>query len=901
MAKGFEAVVLRGLGAKEHAVTVIGKRRLAPHFIRVTCRSEGLLDPKGEAPANWLRLWFPDPDGGPKEFQRGYTLVDPDPATGEFSIDFVIHEPAGPASHWAVNCEEGDRIVAMRYGEQPFALPEPPPAGYLLLGDLAGYPAIRALVAAIPEDSPVVVYLERHSPDDDHIALPEGPNITASWVDELSDGQALVQAISDGDWAGWYAWVTAETASTRHAKTLLQKKFGLNRATLHAHAYWVRGRQMGKTQTIDSAGPEATEAKGASAAPAAADADAASDVNVMAAASAASGASATAGTTGASSSASTSASAGAVGSTDAPEPRQTPGADAGKGGVLRPLKRPLIAAGIVEGALSLLQLSPFILFAELARLFVEGAPAEAFAKPAIWAVVAMAVSAAGTTLLVLWLHFLDANFATALRHRLLAKFSRLPLGWFMRGRAADVKKIAGDDVRALHYLVTHAVPDIVGAVVAALGSLIYLFAVQWRLGLVLLLPIVAYIYVIKGIQRRDKDKVLQNQRYEVLAAGQTQAFIGSRGTSAVFGPKAVVDLEGTLRESGDFMADWQRDTGPRKIIAVMTNRPTTVLGVLLVAGFAMVVAGWMPATDLIPFLILGTSFGGRLLNLGLGVASLSGGLDAKASVELLLATPELAPPVDCPAPPGHVRFDHVDFTYGGGRKVIDDLSLTLEPGSVTALVGPSGAGKSTVAALLARLWDVTGGSVSIDGVDVRDLTQEQLYSSVSVLLQDAQLVHASIRDNIALNRPEATDAQIREAAEAADVHRVIEALPDGYDTVVEPNRLSGGERQRVAIARALLANTPIVVLDEATAAADPDSEAAIHRGLERLLAGKTVLMIAHRLHTIKNASRILVLDEGKVVEEGTHSRLVAAGGAYRRMWDAHCGAPVSVAVESEEN
>lgn len=886
MAKGVEAVVLRGLGAKEHAVTVIGKRRLAPHFIRVTCRSEGLLDPKGEAPANWLRLWFPDPDGGPKEFQRGYTLVDSDSVTGEFSIDFVIHEPAGPASHWAMNCEEGDRIVAMRYGEQPFAPPEPPPAGYLLLGDLAGFPAIRDLAAAIPEDSPVVVYLERHSPDDDHIALPEGPNITASWVDELPDGQALVQAISDGDWAGWYAWVTAESASTRHAKTLLQRKFGLNRATLHAHAYWVRGRQMGKTQTIDSAGPEATGANGSSVASAAVAGSDGTDTAT------ASGAPTTVGASG---------SPGADASTDARAPRQTPGADASVDGVFRPLKRPLIAAGIVEGALSVLQLIPFILFAELARLFVEGAPAEAFAQPAIWAVVAMAISAVGTSLLVLWLHHLDANFATALRHRLMAKFSRLPLGWFMRGRAADVKKIAGDDVRSLHYLVTHAVPDIVGAVVAALGSLIYLFAVQWRVGLVLLLPIVAYIYVLKGIQRRDKEKVLQNQRYEVLAACQTQAFIGSRGTSAVFGPKAVVDLEGTLRESGDFMADWQRDTGPRKIIAVMTNRPTTVLGVLLVAGFAMVVAGWIPATDLIPFLILGTSFGGRLLNLGLGVASLSGGLEAKAGVELFLATPELAPPVDRPAPPGHVRFDHVDFSYGGARKVIDDLSLTLEPGSITALVGPSGAGKSTVVALLARLWDVTGGSVSIDGVDVRDLTQEQLYSSVSVLLQDAQLVHASIRDNIALNRPEATDAQIREAAEAADVHRVIEALPDGYDTVVEPNRLSGGERQRVAIARALLANTPIVVLDEATAAADPDSEAAIHRGLERLLAGKTVLIIGHRLHTVRNASRILVLDEGKVVEEGTHSRLVAAGGAYRRMWDAHCGAPVAVAVESEEN
>lgn len=170
--------------------------------------------------------------------------------------------------------------------------------------------------------------------------------------------------------------------------------------------------------------------------------------------------------------------------------------------------------------------------------------------------------------------------------------------------------------------------------------------------------------------------------------------------------------------------------------------------------------------------------------------------------------------------------------------------------------------------------------MSIAGTDIRDLTTAELYSKVTILLQDVQLIHGSIRDNIALTRPEATDAEVRAAAAAANIDQMIESLPQGYDTIVHTDRLSGGERQRIGVARALLADTPIVVLDEATAAADPDSEWAIRQGLDRLLAGKTVLMIAHRLHTIRHADRIVVLDEGVIVEQGTHAELVERGGMY---------------------
>lgn len=246
MGKGFDGVVLRGLGAREHRMTVTTRHHLAEHVVRVGLHSDTLLDAAGEAPANWVRAWFPDPQGRSREHQRGYTLVDPDPATGRFSLDFVLHEPAGPASAWASRCVVGDQITAMRYGEKPFALLEPPPAGYLLMGDVAAYPALSALAASIPLEHRVVVHLERHDARDEQLPLPAGPNVAARWVDELPDGQGLAASHVGADWRGWYAWVTAEATATRRARAVLQREHGLQRRQLHTQAYWSRGRAMGR-------------------------------------------------------------------------------------------------------------------------------------------------------------------------------------------------------------------------------------------------------------------------------------------------------------------------------------------------------------------------------------------------------------------------------------------------------------------------------------------------------------------------------------------------------------------------------------------------------------------------------------------------------------------------------
>lgn len=229
----------------------------------------------------------------------------------------------------------------------------------------------------------------------------------------------------------------------------------------------------------------------------------------------------------------------------------------------------------------------------------------------------------------------------------------------------------------------------------------------------------------------------------------------------------------------------------------------------------------------------------------------------------------------------------MSFAYDGRADVLSGIDLVLEPGTLTALVGPSGSGKSTLASLLPRLWDVGHGRITIGGIDLREMAAADLYQAVSFVLQDVQLLRMSLAENIALARPDASQAEIEAAARAAQIHDRLMVLPRGYASVPgEDEHLSGGEAQRVAIARAILADAPILVLDEATAFADPEAEAATQSGLSTLIAGRTVLVIAHRLHTITGADQICAMGAGRIVERGRHADLVAAGGLYAQLWAA---------------
>ncbi len=262
-----------------------------------------------------------------------------------------------------------------------------------------------------------------------------------------------------------------------------------------------------------------------------------------------------------------------------------------------------------------------------------------------------------------------------------------------------------------------------------------------------------------------------------------------------------------------------------------------------------------------------------------------------ANYDSMMALPELPEETHSGIPAdASVTFRDVSFSYEGAERVaLSGVSFTAHEGKVTAIVGPSGGGKSTIAHLIPRFWDVSQGSILIGGVDIREMTEAELMEQVSFVFQDVYLFHQSIKENIRMGRPDASDEEIRQAAGAAMCDEFVSRLPNGYDTVLGEDgvHLSGGEAQRISIARAIIRNAPVLVLDEATAFADPENEQMIQAALERLMKGKTVIMIAHRLGTVKDADTILVMDNGNVAETGTHQSLIEKKGLYSEMWERY--------------
>lgn len=870
MARGFQGAILRGFGARDHVATVLETERIAPHFVRIRMTSATLFEDAEAEPAAWLRFWFPDPRGSDTEFQRAYTISEADVATGRFAIDVVLHEPAGPASSWARTVEPGATIAVMSLmGASRFDRPDEQPAGYLLIGDSASIPGMNGIIGTVPDDVPIEMYLEQHDDNDTSIPIAQHPRLRVHWVRRRDEG-SLAEAIEARDWSDWYAWATPEASTLKNVRKRLRDAFGFPKSEVHAQAYWSAGREMGTTRGGDA---DPTEAPVPAALVVAEAIAAQPDALVTAPA----------------------------GAAEVSAHRGSWRAQAA-GRLLAPLRSALIVSGVLQAVITLVQLAPFVLLVELARLLVSGADAARLWQLGIAGVSLLGVGTVLGAALTLWLHVTDARFASDLRSRLLSKMSRLPLGWFTARGSGSIKQLLTDDTLSLHYLVTHAIPDAVNAVVAPVAVLVYLFTVDWRVALVLFGPVLVYLVMTSALTIQSGPRIVQAQRWAERMNGEAGAYLEGQPVIRVFGGAAASNFRRRLDEYIGFLVAWQRPLAGKKAAMDLATRPATFLWLITLAGTLLVVSHRMDPVNLLPFLLLGTTFGVRLLGIAYGIGGIRSGLLAARRLQIALDERELA--VHERPDPGAaaaVVFDRVGFSYRPGVPVIEDVSLELHPGTVTALVGPSGSGKSTLAALLARFHDVEHGAIYVGGQDIRSLTADELYSRVGFVLQETQLVHGTVAENIALAVPDATLEQIQAAARQAQIHDRVLRLPNGYDTMLgAAAALSGGERQRLTIARAILADTAILILDEATAFADPESEYLVQQALNRLTRDRTVLVIAHRLHTITRADQIVVLDSGRIVERGTHEELLAADGRYRRLWDTGQAKPVVVTGAAPE-
>jgi len=566
-------------------------------------------------------------------------------------------------------------------------------------------------------------------------------------------------------------------------------------------------------------------------------------------------------------------------------------------------------AGIVTLSLvgAVTSVVPFVAIVELAMtLWPASAGGVVDAGRAWWTVgvaaAALVVSFTTAGLSGLVSHLADGSLQLDLRKRIVRHLQSLPLGWFDARSSGAVRKAAENDVSSIHQLVAHAIQDFITAVAVPVLALVYLLVVQWRLALACLLPLVIAVVLHAFMMRGGSEKYVQYDESVVRLNAATIEYVHGIAVVKRFGHAGR--SHGRYREeTGAFVRfydGWMRETSTAATAIEIVTSPVVVLVWLCGVGAWLVTAGVVAPIDVLPALLLGLKVTAPLLQLGFTGQFLRDATKARQSLTEFFTHPPMPQPADPVDPAGHeVDLAGVSFSYDGEHEALREIAAACPPGTVTALVGPSGSGKSTLARLVPRVYDVTDGSVSIGAVDVRRIAAARLYAQVGFVFQDAYLLRTTVRDNIRLTRPDASDIDIHAAARAAQIHDRILRLRRGYDSVIgDDAHLSGGEAQRLTIARALLTDAPILVLDEATAFADPDSEAAIQTALSALAAQRTLLVIAHRLHTVTGADQLLVLDGGRIVERGTHADLSVAGGLYQQLWQRYEAARTRTSTEA---
>lgn len=554
----------------------------------------------------------------------------------------------------------------------------------------------------------------------------------------------------------------------------------------------------------------------------------------------------------------------------------------------------------LSGVSMLLGFVPYLCIWFVARDLIAVAPnwsaatnLETYAWSALWFSIASLLL---YLLALLCTHLAAFRTATNIRKRCSEHLVHASLGYFDTHASGALRRVIDGCAGATEDLLAHKMPDTAGSAVLIIGMLAIFFVFDWRMGLACLCSVVGSLICLVAMMGGRGRTFMEQYQNALVNMSKT-------GTEYVRGVPVVKVFQQTVYSFKAFHDAIQQYSQMAEDYAVKACRKAQTVQLVLINGVVIflvpTVLFLLPeTTDIAGFVtnfafyaIFSAVISTAMTRIMFLVEALMMSQDATTRIQSVLS----APTIDAPENPqqphdSSIAFQNVTFSYEGAEQpALDSISFTIQPGETVALVGPSGGGKTTAASLVPRFWDVTAGSIAVGGVDVRDMDPHVLMDHVAFVFQNSRLFKQSILDNVRAARPQATREEALAALEAAQCNDILEKLPEGIDTVIGTKGvyLSGGEQQRIALARAILKDAPIVVLDEATAFADPENEALIQAAFSRLTQGRTVLMIAHRLSTVVGADRIVVLSHGRVAEQGTHDELLAAGGVYASMWEKY--------------